>query len=216
MRMSHALDPFRSMLDRTVTVDEALTAYLGRHPHEADRQAEDERTGDGMLMARLRDLVTILAIREAPADLAMLVAALIWRSAPVAETVGELRDAIRRICDWRSGLNDGDVARITEAHRTYKTRFEEAMARADMDAGDEIQHILDDLSEASEGNTVVAELGPCLLIVEMTDTDFFVGVQDEDDVIIVMDRVPRVGDGGWDRGEEHTPTGPRPLTLLDA
>lgn len=215
-RMADTLGTFRSMLSRPVTVDEALSAYMGRSAYEADRQAEDERTGDGMFMARLRDLVTILALREAPSDMAMLAASLLWRSAPVATSVDELIEAIARICTWRSGLDDRDVARIIHAHRVHAARFEEAMDRARTSSGPEIDGIMEELSQASHGDTVVAELGCNLLIVEMTDTDFFVGIQDECDVTVVIDRVPHAGGGGWGRDGEDGPVAPRSPVLIDA
>lgn len=216
MRMADTLDTFRSMLARPVTVDEAISAYMGRSAYEADRQAEDERTGDGMLMARLRDLVTILALREAPPGMAMLAASLLWRSVPVATGVDELIEAITRICTWQSGMDDMDVARIIHAHRVYTARFEEAMNRADASSGPEIDAILEDLTQASRGDTVVVELGSNLIIVEMTDTDFFVGIQDDCEVIVVIDRIPHVRGGGWGRDDEDGPMTPMSPVLIDA
>lgn len=214
--MAETSEIFRSWLTRQITLDEALAVYMGATPYDADAQADRPTTVDGMLMERLRDLVSILAIRETPAPLAMLVASLIWRSAPVATGMDQLREAMRVICEWRAGLNDAEVSRIIHAHAVYTERFEEAMRSAVSADCPEIDRILSDLAEGSHGDTVVAELGSCLLIIEMTDTDYFVGLQDETDRIIVIDRVPHRGGGGGPGGDDAGPVGPRPRLLIDA
>lgn len=215
--MAETLATFRSMLARSVTVDEALSPYLGLTALQADRQAEALRTADGLLTGRLRALVTILALREAPAHLAMLVAALLWRSAPVATSVDELREAIVRISLWRSGLDDRDVARIVRAHREHSLASEALLRRTGSADGPEAEALLDELSRSSHGDDVVVELGSTLLVVEMTDTDYFVGLMDEDDVVYVIDRVPHSGWGG-DRDDEADggPVAPAPGLLQDA
>lgn len=205
----------RSLLDRVVPVDEAISPYLGLSAHEADKDADADETSEGLRRDRLRGLVTIIALNEAPPALAMLAAALVWRSAPVAARADEIRTAIGRIADWRAGLGAADVARIAAAHRRYELRFAEILKRTGRAEGPEIDELAYELSDDSPDDHVVAQLGDHLLIVEMTADDFFVGLQSQDGDIIVIDRVPH-GGGGWGRDGEDEPTDPGPRILQDA
>lgn len=216
MRMADTLAAFRSMLARLVDIDEALTPYLGESPRQADAHADERITDEGLLTDRLKGLVTILALREAPPRLAMLAAALLWRSAPVATSVDELREAIVRICLWRSGMTDDDLARIADAHRTHMLRLADIMARTGRAEGPMVDELARRLEIEAAGDSVVAELGSSLLIIQMTADDLFVGLEDEDGDVIVIDRVPFDRGGRRDDGRDEAPHGPRPPVLQTA
>lgn len=215
MPMADTLETFRSMLVRPVSLDEAIMPYLGATPLEVDQCAEGRETSNGLLMRRLRDLVVILALREAPPHLAMLAAALLWRSAPVAASVDQLRDAIERIVLWRGGMDKADVARIVAAHRTHSRLYDELTKRLGRSDGAEIEALLEVLTEEARGDDVVVELGVTLMIVEMTDTDYFVGLMDENDVVYVVDRIPHSWRDDPD-DDDGRPVAPVPSLLLDA
>jgi hypothetical protein len=212
--MADTLQPLRSLLARPVGIDEALMPYLGASPFEAAMQADADRTSEGLLTGRLRDLVTILALREAPSSHAMLTAALLWRSAPVAFDVEELREAIVRISLWRGALDDAAVARIALAHHVYDHAIEDVIARTGTEVGPEVEVLRHELEMSAAGDSVVVELGDALLIVQMTATRMFVGIEDEAGGIHIVDSVP-MDRRGRDDDQGDAPDGPRPL-LLDA
>lgn len=212
--MADMLQPLRSLLARPVGIDEALMPYLGASPFEAAMQADEDRTSEGLLTGRLKGLVSILALREAPPRLAMLAAALLWRSAPVAADIEELREAIVRIALWRGGLDDAAVARIVLAHHVYDEAFEEVVARTGSASGPEVEMLQAELEMSAAGDSVVVELGDALLIVQMTATHMFVGIEDDAGGIHIIDSVP-MGRRGRDDDQGHAPEGPKPL-LLDA
>lgn len=213
--MTDRLADLRTLLTRPVPVEQALEPYLGVSAYEADKDADSIETSAGLIRERLHALVMILALRNAPPGLATLATALLWRSAPVARNAAEIIEAIHRICDWRMAMSQSDVGRIVLAHQMYTQRFEEIISRTGDPEDPEIRKIVSRLDRESRGGHVVAELGDDLLIVEMTDSHFFVGLQDDGGTTIIIDMVPHVRGGGWER-DNPEPEGPRPLILQDA
>lgn len=207
----------RAMLSRPVTVEDALAPYLGIPVAEANKDADAEETSDGLLRDRLHDLILILALREAPSTLARLVARLVWRAAPVAESVEEVVEAIRVVATWLGSLDGDDVARIVTAHQAYETGFDDIVGRTGEPEGPEIDALLRDLQRDSAGDHAVSGLGDSILVVEMSSSHYFVGLQEADGTVFLIDMVPHSpgGGGGWD-GDEPEPDAPRPMILQDA
>lgn len=212
-----AFAALRSMLDRPIPVDEALVPYLGIDIERANAEAGSRLTHDGLLRERLHGLVTILALREVPAALGPTVAALLWRSAPIAADVGELIVAMHRLSAWRSGLAPEDVDRIRSLHRVYEARFDALMEVIDDPCDPAFDELLRELEFQEVDDHVVLEMGGHLVVVEMSSTHYFIGVQSADGTTYVIDSVPHAGPGdGGGRDDAPEPDGPRPRILQDA
>ena len=209
--MANEIETFRSMLTQTVSLEEALAPYLGITLEQAAREADAATTSEGLKRDRLKDLVLLLALRDAPSDLAPLAAALIWKSAPIATSIAEIREAIYRICDWRMGLNEEDLSRIISAHQRFEASFKNHLDRTGQTQGPEIDSFLQILHHEASGDHVVLELGECLLIVEMTDSHYLVGVQEDTGPLIVIEMIPYIRGGRWSRDPQPDPNAPPPV-----
>lgn len=204
---------FRPLLTRSYTIEEALDPYLGANPYETDKDADADETSEGLRRDRLKALVLLLSLRTVAPSCARMAAALLWRAVPVAKNPEQIAGAMRTLCEWRSNLDVLDIERIIHAHTRYETMLNEVVRRTGSVEGPEIEDLLDDLAQETMDDTVMIEMGEYLVIVHMDATDYFVGIQD-DDVTIIIDRIPHDRGRGW--GPDAEPTDPRPTLLLDA